>query len=110
MSSDVDQGRVPHSIGKRSKTSASAPAAEEPGVVQLCWGIVRLPLVAILVVLEPVVTTAFVCIAVAGVISSVVFRFSGVTPHFPFWWMLASSAACGLVPVVYQRLIRLLSH
>jgi hypothetical protein len=79
-------------------------------MVQLCWGILRLPLVGILVILEPVVTVTFVCFAAAGVLSSLVFRSSGVTPHFPFWRVLAASAACALVPILYQRLIRSLSH
>jgi hypothetical protein len=86
------------------------PAAGLRGGVQLCWRFLRLPVVGILVLLEPVVTVTFVCLAAAGVISSLVFRFSGVTPHFPFWGVLAAAAGCGLVPVAYQRLIWLLSR
>jgi hypothetical protein len=110
MLSSVDRDRAPRSIGMRSKTSHSTPAAEMRAVAQLCWGFVRLPLVGLLLVFEPVVTTGFICLAVAGVISSLVFRSSGVTPHFPFWGVLAAAAGCGLVPLAYQRLICSLSR
>jgi hypothetical protein len=110
MLSGVDPDRLPHSKGTRSKTLHSAPAADIRFVVLLCWGIIRLPLAGFLLVLEPVVTTSFVCLAAGGIISSLVFRISGVTPHFPLGEMLAASTACGLVPVLYQRLLRLLSR
>ena len=72
------------------------------------WHIARVPVVALLVILEPIV--AFVCgaLALLGVLATLFF-WSISMPHFPAFTMLAISLSFVVVLVLYEALIRLLS-
>ena len=58
---------------------------------------------------EPVVRVGMTLIALLGVITTVVLRFSGSAPHFPFWAALAFFVGCGALPVLYRAVLRLLA-
>lgn len=73
------------------------------------WNILRLPLVILLVVLEPAV--AFVCggLALLGMLTTLFFRLIGA-PHFPTGTMLAVSLGFSLILVLYESVIRIFSR
>lgn len=74
----------------------------------LLWQGIRLPIFAILVVLEPAVTFLCLGIALLGVLTTVFFKLVAV-PHFPFWTMLALSVAWVFVRMLYGGLLRLVA-
>jgi hypothetical protein len=79
------------------------------GVLRLAWHTIRLPSVALLVVMEPVVCGVLSMIAVLGVLTAFFFEFLIKLPHFPFWMMLGISTGFAVLLVPYYLLIRLFS-
>jgi hypothetical protein len=79
------------------------------GVLGIPFRGVRLPVLLLLAVLEPIVR--FVCagLALLGVLATVFFKLIGA-PDFPAWTMLALSVGFALMLVAYQGLIRVLSR
>ena len=73
------------------------------------WRIVRIPLVTLLVILEPVVSLLFGGLALLGVLMTLFYTWIKL-PHFPTWTMLAISVAFGLIATLYRALIALLSR
>lgn len=73
------------------------------------WRGIRLPVFAILLVLEPAVTFLCLGIALLGVLTTVFFKLAAV-PHFPFWTMLAISMALVFVRMLYGGLLRLVGR
>ncbi len=80
------------------------------GSLQLTWRLIRLPVLTLLVILQPVIGVAFGGLALLGVLMSFFFKVSGASPHFPFLTMLAISVGLGLVLIGYEALIRRLSQ
>jgi len=72
------------------------------------WHLARLPVVTLLVVLEPVVAFACSALALLGVLTTLFF-WSLSVPHFPVLTMLAISLSFVGFLLLYERLIRLLS-
>ena len=71
-------------------------------------GLVRAPVVGLLILLEPVVNVVCGVMAVLGLLAAVAFEFSAVGPRFPFLQVAAISLAFGLLLVVYHSAIALL--
>lgn len=80
------------------------------GGLQLAWGIVRLPSLAVLVFLAPAVD--FVCggALLLGIFISIAFKVSGAGAAFPFWHMIGASLGFGAFAILYHALIGLLSR
>jgi len=80
------------------------------GPLRLAWDLVRLPLLAVLVLLAPAIE--FVCggLLIFGILVSIAFRVSGAGATFPFWHMIGASLGFGAFIVLYYGLIRLLSR
>jgi hypothetical protein len=76
--------------------------------VRWLWHLARLPVVALLVILEPVVAFACGALALLGVLATLLF-WSISVPHFPAFTMLMISLSFVAVLVLYEGLIRLLS-
>ena len=72
------------------------------------WHIARLPVVTLLVILEPVVAFACGALALLGVLATLFF-WSISAPHFPALTMLVISLSFVAVLALYEGLIRLLS-
>jgi hypothetical protein len=70
--------------------------------------IVRLPVLAILLLLEPVVNVICSAMVVLGMFAAVAFEVSAVGPRFPFLQMAAISLAFGVLLILYQSAIALL--
>lgn len=70
--------------------------------------IARLPIVGVLLLLEPVVNVVCGAVAVLGVLVAVAFELSAVGPRFPFLLTTAISLAFGALLVLYHSAIALL--
>src|ERR1700683_711158 len=77
-------------------------------IIRWLWHVVRLPIVMLLVILEPVVALLCGALALLGVLTTVFFKLIAA-PHFPTWTMLAISISFGLALVLYEGAITLLS-
>lgn len=68
----------------------------------------RAPILAVLLLCEPIVQ--FICAAalVLGLFAALILKVSGVGPHFPFVGMLAFAVGFGVALILYYRLIALL--
>jgi hypothetical protein len=78
------------------------------GVIRWLWHVVRLPIVMLLVILEPVVALVFGAFALLGILTTIFFKLIAA-PHFPTWTMLAISISFGLALVLYEGAIAVLS-
>ena len=76
----------------------------------LAWRAVRLPLVAVLTLLEPVVRFVFSLAMVLGFVAAIVFELSAAGPRFPFLQMLALSLGFGVALFAYYGLLSLISR
>ena len=82
------------------------PIVETPARALLT--IVRLPIVALLVLLEPIVNVVCGAMVVLGVLVAVAFEFSAVGPRFPFLQVAAISLTFGVLLILYHSAIALL--
>jgi hypothetical protein len=78
-------------------------------VLRFTWHAVRLPALAFLITLLPVVQIILSSVALLGVLTAFFFKFLGA-PSFPFWGMLGFSLGCALLLMAYYGLVRLFSH
>jgi hypothetical protein len=79
------------------------------GVLWLLWQAIRLPLLALLTILEPIVSTLLAAAALLGVLTALFWKFAADRPNFPFFGTLAISVGCFLLLTLYHGAIRLLS-
>ena len=78
-------------------------------VLWILWQCVRLPLLLLLTILEPVVSFVLGLLALVGVLVSLFWWSLGV-PHFPFVLMLGMSLAVVAMLIPYYALLRLLGR
>lgn len=76
-------------------------------VVRALCKAVCLPIVGVLLLLEPVVRLACGLLLVLGVFAAIVFELSAVGPWFPFLQVLGISLSFGVILVLYYFLISL---
>jgi len=69
------------------------------------WDLIRLPVYALLVVLEPFVRVALSLVAILVGIIACFMHFVVHDPHAPFWAMLVVSMGCGLLMVGYRTIV-----
>jgi hypothetical protein len=79
------------------------------GVLWLIWQVIRLPLLALLKILEPIVSTLLAAAALLGVFTALFWKLASDLLHFPFFGVLALSLGCFLLLTLYHGAIRLLS-
>jgi hypothetical protein len=73
------------------------------------WRLAGLPVLLLLVILEPLVTFVFSALALLGLLTTVFFFLVG-PPGFPVWTMLALSLGLAIALLPYHALIRWLSN
>jgi hypothetical protein len=78
-------------------------------VVAIAWQIVRLMIVALLMLLEPILGFVLCGLALVGAIVSVMLKFSGAVPQFPFWSALAISVGLYFAFLLYSVVVRALA-
>ncbi len=74
----------------------------------IAWQIARLLIVALLMLVEPVLGFVLCGLALVGVIVSVILKFSGAVPKFPFWSALAMSGGLYFAFLAYGVVARAL--
>lgn len=80
-------------------------ATSIPGLtLRVLWHGVRLPVLMLLVILQPVVSFVLGGAALLGVLMTLFWKLVG-PPTFPFWTMLTISVGLGFALVLYQALI-----
>jgi hypothetical protein len=90
-------------------TATGFVAATARGALQLTWHAIRLPFLALLIVMEPFVCAICSGIAVLGVVFAVFFEYLVRLPNFPFLLMMGLSAGFALLLFPYYALIRIFS-
>ena len=75
----------------------------------LAWQAIRLPILTLLVLFEPIVNFALSAVALIVALSTLFWKLADPKPGFPFWTLVAASLACVLLLALYHALIRLLS-
>ena len=99
---------IPDLIPARDPTYAKHVSARVTiPIFRTLWNIVRAPILALLLLCEPVVTFGCAALMVLIAAVAVVLKVSAIGPHFPFLGMLAFAAGCGLLVVLYHGLIAL---
>ena len=76
----------------------------------LLWQVVRLPVLAVLIVLEPFVSLILTGFGFIGIVMALILKFSGDLPHFPFWLTMGCSVGAILLLMAYHLLIRIFSR
>lgn len=75
----------------------------------LAWQAIRLPILALLVVFEPLVNFALSALVLLVALTAFFWKFADPRSGFPFWTILAAALVCVLLLALYHALIRLLS-
>jgi peptidoglycan/LPS O-acetylase OafA/YrhL len=99
-----------HSLSYGDRSDAPRGWMLAWGVLWILWQVVRLPVLAVLLVLEPFVSLALTGFGFLGLAVALILKFSGDLPHFPFWWMMAFSVGAILLLMVYHALIGIFSR
>ena len=77
--------------------------------IRWLWRVACLPVLMLLVILEPLVTFVFAALALLGLLMTLFFYLVG-PPEFPVWTMITLSLGFAIALVPYYVLIRLLSN
>jgi hypothetical protein len=88
----------------------SPVALNSPNALALVWNFLRIPIAAVLVLLEPVVCFLLAALAILSVIAAIFWKVSGIAPAFPLWGLLAFSASSVALLALYYALIRLFTR
>jgi hypothetical protein len=90
--------------------TTSPLAAAALGTLSLAWRAIRLPVAALLVILEPVVRFALSALALLSVLMAFFFEYTTELENFPFWGMLGFGVGCVLLLIAYYGLLRMFSR
>jgi hypothetical protein len=95
------------SVQKGSPVAVDSLNSVHP--IRWLWRVACLPVLMLLVILEPLVTFVFAALALLGMLTTLFFYLVG-PPEFPVWTMLALSLGFAIALVPYHAMIRLLSN
>jgi hypothetical protein len=73
------------------------------------WNAFRLPTLAVVLLLEPLVCGLLSALAVLGALCALFFEFVVRIPHYPFWLMIGVSTGLAGLMIPYYLVVRLLS-
>ncbi|MDB6103304.1 MAG: hypothetical protein JWO52_3303 [Gammaproteobacteria bacterium] len=93
-----------HFDGNRPRQIYTACAC---GLAWLLWQAIRWPVLALLIVLEPLIRTVLCGFALFGTLTALMIRFAADRPEFPFWGTLGVSLSCVGLLMLYYAAIRL---
>jgi hypothetical protein len=79
------------------------------GLLWIIWQAIRVPVLALFLILEPIVSTLLVAAALLGTLTAIFWKLTWDRPGFPFFGVLALSVGCFLLLTLYHGVIRLLS-
>jgi hypothetical protein len=90
-------------------SETKTPAFERIDVTGLVWSCIRAPVLAMLVLLEPIVGFVLYSLAILGLLTTFLFRLVGVGKHFPFCTMFCLSISFALAHLAYHLIIRVIA-
>jgi hypothetical protein len=79
-------------------------------ILRTLWALVRLPVLAVLIVLEPIVCGLLWLFSALGLLGAFFYEFLIKDPRFPFWLAIGLSIGLAFLAGIYQTLIRLLGR
>jgi hypothetical protein len=77
-------------------------------ILRTLLALVRIPVLAFLIVLEPIVCGLLWLFSVLGILGAFFYEFLAKDPRFPFWLTIGLSIGLATLAGIYQALIRLL--
>ena len=77
-------------------------------MLRTLWDLIRLPVLAVLTLLEGTVTTVLGGVAFFGLVTALFFRFATSVVRFPFWTVVGVSSASAVALVLYFALCTVL--
>ena len=95
--------------GDRSRALAAIVFGLLAAILCIVWQAIRLPILTLLVMFEPIVNFALSAVALIVALTTLFWKLADPKPGFPFWTLVAASLACVLLLALYNALIRLLS-
>jgi hypothetical protein len=101
---------ISHTLPYNDRCELSRGRTLTWGVLWVVWQVVRLPVLAALLVLEPFVNLVLTAFGFLGIVVAVILKLSGDLPHFPFWLVMGFSIGAILMLMAYHALIGLLSR
>jgi len=101
---------VAERLGNAARVVGSAVATVASVAIGAAWGVARLALCAVLVMIEPLLRATLVPIAFLSFIITLVFGFLAETEGFPKWGMLAFSVGTLWVYWAYLALLSFLTR
>ena len=101
------KGLESHPVRTTSTTEFEGSRSFLRGIGRVLWNVIRVPIVAILLLIEPVVN--FICSAglVLGLVTCIVWELSAAAPKFPLGKMLLISLGCPVIAFLYHALLSL---
>ncbi len=97
-------------LRQREKINATRAGESLLILVRGASMVLRLPIIAILLFLQPIVGFVLCGFSIILAVVAVILKFAGTPPSFPFWGMLGVSAACFALYTVYAGIVLLLAH
>lgn len=79
------------------------------GLLSLLWHGVRIPVLVVLRLAEPLVRLLLSALGLLNILAALFYECVSSLPHPPFLALLGFGVACGLTLLVYERLLRLFS-
>lgn len=101
---------ISHTLSDDDRRELSRGRTVMRGFLWTLWQVVRLPVLAVLLVLEPFVSLILMGFGFLGIVVALILKFSGDVPHFPFWTMIAFSIGAILLQMAYHALIGVFSR
>ena len=101
---------ISHTLSDDDRRELSRGRTVMRGFLWTLWQVVRLPVLAVLLVLEPFVSLILMGFGFLGIVVALILKFSGDAPHFPFWTMIAFSIGAILLQMAYHALIGVFSR
>ena len=109
LSPTVDSASYADMAKLAEDTRAPIAIGAFAGLLWLVWQAARLPVLVLLMILEPLVSTVLVAMALLGTLTAFFWKLASDRPDFPFFGMLALSLGCFFLLTFYHAAIRLLS-
>jgi hypothetical protein len=92
-----------------SFSSAEAASRIAGAALRAGWMLLRLPVLAILVILEPLVRVLLGAFALLLVLAALFLECVASQGSMPFWGMLATAVGCVALLALYYAIVRILS-
>lgn len=98
---------TPSSYRAEHEPPAAPIASQSLRLIQRTLGMAAFVLLRLA---EPLVRIGLTALGLLSILMAFFYRIAASPPHRPFWLLLGFGFSCGLVLLVYEQLLRLLSR